>query len=270
MIVIRADTRFNCIENTPATRIRTTMAPAPKPTLGSLIRGLRTRHGLTLKQMADRTGVPFSTLSKVEHDRLTLTYDKLQMISERLNVRMSELFAEPESTMQAVANSRRSVATLANALYITTQNYDYYYLSPELRRKEMIPIVSRIKARSLAEFGEMVRHDGQEFLYVVEGTIVVHTEFYDTVTIGKGESVYIDSRMGHAYVLADGCEDAVALCVCSTTQEELLDNAARQGRPLVGDSEEARPAFLKKSGTHPPRSKKLLPPRLAGSSGTKP
>ncbi len=210
---------------------------ASKPTLGSLMRALRGRHGLTLKQMSERTGIAFSTLSKVEHDRLTLTYDKLQTISERLGVRMSELFAEQEGTAQAVANSRRSVATLVNALCVTTPNYDYYYFSPELRRKEMIPIVSRVKAHSLEEFGDMIRHDGQEFIYVVDGAVVVHTEFYDPVTLGKGEAVYIDSRMGHAYVLADGCDAATALCVCSTTQEELLDNAA-----LQAEAARARPA----------------------------
>ncbi len=202
--------------------------PPAKPTLGSLMRSLRDRYGLTLKEMSERTGVPFSTLSKVEHDRLTLTYDKLQMISDRLGVRMSELFAEPKSEPAAVANSRRSVGTRASALSVTTPNYDYYYLSPELRHKEMIPIFTRVKARSLSEFGDMVRHDGQEFLYVLEGRVAVHTEFYDPVTLSAGESVYIDSRMGHAY-LADGdCEHALVVCVCSTTQEELLDNAASQ------------------------------------------
>ncbi len=206
---------------------------AEKPTLGSLMRALRARHGMTLKEMSDRTGVPFSTLSKVEHDRLTLTYDKLQMIAEKLDIRIAELFAEPDGAALPVANSRRSVANLNNALLVTTPNYDYYYLSPELRRKEMIPIVSRVKARSLEEFGELVRHDGQEFIYVVEGVIDVHTEFYDTITISAGESVYIDSSMGHAYTLAGGCSQAVALCVCSTTQEELLDNAARQGVPAT-------------------------------------
>lgn len=204
------------------------MASSPTPTLGSLMRALRTRHGLTLMQMSTITGIPFSTLAKVEHDRLTLTYDKLQTVSERLNVRMADLFAEPESSAPAVANSRRSVATLANALSVVTLNYDYYYLSAELRQKDMIPIVSRVKAKSLAEFGEMVRHEGQEFLYVLDGKVVVHTEFYGPTTLSAGESVYIDSKMGHAYVLADGCEHAMALCVCSTTQEELLDNAARQ------------------------------------------
>ncbi len=204
------------------------MRHAAKPTLGSLMRSLRDRYGITLKEMSERTGVPFSTLSKVEHDRLTLTYDKLQMISDRLGVRMSELFAEPKSEPAAVANSRRSVGTRASALSVTTPNYDYFYLSPELRHKDMIPIFTRVKARSLAEFGDMVRHDGQEFVYVLEGCVAVHTEFYDPVTLQAGESVYIDSRMGHAY-LADGdCEHALVVCVCSTTQEELLDNAASQ------------------------------------------
>lgn len=204
------------------------MTSSLKPTLGSLMRALRTRQGLTLKEMSAITGIPFSTLAKVEHDRLTLTFDKLQMVSERLNVRMADLFAEPDSAPPAVANSRRSVATLSNSLQVATPNYDYYYLSPELRQKDMIPMVSRVKARSLEEFGDMVRHDGQEFLYVLEGQVVVHTEFYGPTKLSAGESVYIDSRMGHAYILSEGCDHALALCVCSTTQEELLDNASHQ------------------------------------------
>ena len=208
------------------------MSSAQMPTLGSLMRALRNRQGLTLKQMSTITGIPFSTLAKVEHDRLTLTYDKLQTVSDRLNVRMAELFAEPEDSAPVVANSRRSVATLSTALPVATPNYDYYYLSPELRQKDMIPIVSRVKARSLDEFGEMIRHDGQEFLYVLQGRIDVHTEFYGPTTLSVGESVYIDSRMGHAYLLSEGCDEALALCVCSTTQEALLDNATRQAADM--------------------------------------
>ncbi len=213
---------------------------SPGSTLGSLMRALRVRQSLTLKQMSAITGIPFSTLAKVEHDRLTLTFDKLQMVSERLNIRMADLFAEPESSTPAIANSRRSIATLANALAVATANYDYHYLSPELRQKDMIPVVSHVKARSLAEFGDLVRHDGQEFLYVLSGRIVVHTEFYGPTTLSVGESIYIDSRMGHAYVLSDGCEQAMALCVCSTTQEELLENASSQPAKSVSPVPEGR------------------------------
>ncbi len=200
---------------------------AAKPTLGSRMRELRARHGLTLKEMSARVGLPFSTLAKVEHDRLTLTYDKLQAISERLNIRMSELFAEAEDGTVAVANGRRSIGTLASALPVSTPNYDYYYLSPELRQKDMIPVLGRLKARSIEAFGPMLRHDGQEFVYVLEGKVSVHTEFYAPVTLSPGESVYIDSSMGHAYIVEEG-DQALVISVCSATQEELLDNAARQ------------------------------------------
>ena len=64
------------------------------PTLGALLRGVRNREGWTLKQMSEKSGIPVSTLSKVEHDRLTLTYDKLYQVAQRLGMRMSELFAE--------------------------------------------------------------------------------------------------------------------------------------------------------------------------------
>lgn len=194
-----------------------------KPTLGSLMRALRARNGWTLKEMSDRTGIPFSTLSKVEHDRLTLTYDKLLQLSERLHIRMSDLFAEPDSAATPVM-ARRSVGTLEGAVQVSTRNYDYYYLCPELRRKRMIPLVTRIRAKSLADFGELVRHAGEEFIYVLEGQVTVHTEFYDPVTLKPGETIYIDSNMGHAYVTAEGCDEATVLGMCSSTDESLMES----------------------------------------------
>jgi mannose-6-phosphate isomerase-like protein (cupin superfamily) len=97
----------------------------------------------------------------------------------------------------------------------------------------MIPIFTRVKARSLAQFGEMVTHDGQEFIYVLQGRVTVHTAFYDPVTLSPGESVYIDSRMAHAYTAADDVGDALVICVCSTSQEELIGHAHRQAQSNV-------------------------------------
>jgi transcriptional regulator with XRE-family HTH domain len=230
------------------------------------MRALRARYGLTLREMSARTGLPFSTLSKVEHDRLTLTYDKLQMISERLNISVSELFAEEKGAASVEANSRRSIATLAGAFSVVTPNYDYHYLSPELRQKDMIPIISHIKARSLQEFGDMVRHEGQEFIYVLEGRIVVHTEFYSPVTLACGEGVYIDSRMGHAYVLDEGSETALVLGVCSTSQEELLSNAASQVESAPSHLETAAPG-RRRSASRSSREASAAKPKPASLRG---
>ena len=84
-----------------------------RPTLGSLLRGLRLRNDWTLKEMSERTGIPLSTLAKVEHDRLTLTYDKLLQLSQRLNLRMSDLFSEADATTNAPITARRSIGRLA-------------------------------------------------------------------------------------------------------------------------------------------------------------
>jgi hypothetical protein len=107
---------------------------------------------------------------------------------------------------------------------VNTKNYDYYYMCPELRKKRMIPILTRIRAKSPEEFGELVHHSGEEYIYVLEGGIKVFTEFYDPVVLNVGESIYIDSNMGHAYVTADGCDEAIVLGMCSSTDESLLES----------------------------------------------
>jgi transcriptional regulator with XRE-family HTH domain len=193
-------------------------------TLGSLLRSLRSRNRWTLKEMSQRTDIPVSTLSKVEHDRLTLTYDKLLQLSQRLNIRISELFADTTGRVEPAVTARRSIGRMDDAVRVSTKNYDYYYLCPELRRKRMIPIVTRIRAKSAEEFGALVHHSGEEYIYVLEGGIKVLTEFYDPVVLNVGESIYIDSNMGHAYVTAEGCEEATVLGVCSSTDESLMES----------------------------------------------
>ena len=227
------------------------------PTIGTLLRSLRASRGWTLKQMSEHSGIPLSTLSKVEHDRLTLTYDKLLQLSQRLQLRMSELFAEQDGTAEPAITARRSIGRLEDAIRVTTPNYDYYYLCPELRRKRMIPVLTRVYAKSLEQFGDLVRHSGEEYIHVLEGRMEVHTEFYDPIVLEAGESVYIDSNMGHAYIAAEGCDEALLLGVCSSADEQLLqslmtlhgeEGAAREGRtmrlavPANAQPKAARPA----------------------------
>jgi len=194
------------------------------PTLGALLRGLRAREGWTLKEMSGRSGIPISTLSKIEHDRLTLSYDKLQLLGQRLGMRMSELFAEGAEDVAQPVTARRSLSDMARSVRVETPNYDYYYLCTELRRKRMVPVLTKIRAHSPEQFGDLVRHSGEEFLYVLSGRIVVQTEFYDPVTLGPGEALYIDSSMGHAYLAATDCDEAEVLAVMSSAEEELMQS----------------------------------------------
>jgi transcriptional regulator with XRE-family HTH domain len=225
---------------------------ARHPTLGSLLRSLRSRNGWTLKEMSERTNIPVSTLSKVEHDRLTLTYDKLVQLSLRLNIRISELFADPDATVDTAVTARRSIGRVTDAVRVNTKNYEYFYMCPELRKKRMIPIVTRIRARSAEEFGELVHHSGEEYIHVLEGAIKVFTEFYDPVVLKVGESIYLDSKMGHAYVTADGWDEAVVLGVCSSTDESLLESLLT----LHGDPDDLAVAVPSETAKTPKKTAK--------------
>jgi quercetin dioxygenase-like cupin family protein len=100
----------------------------------------------------------------------------------------------------------------------------------------MVPIITRIRAHSIAEFGEPVRHQGEEFIFVLEGTIEVHLQFYTSVILTTGQGVYLDSTMGHAYVAKD-CESALVLAVCSGEDPnlagELISLAENEAIPTV-------------------------------------
>ena len=211
-------------------------AARAKPTLGSLLRGLRARNGWTLKEMSEKTGIPFSTLSKVEHDRLTLTYDKLLQLGERLNMRMSELFSETAEPADQPPTARRSIGTLDNAVAVSTPNYDYYYLFPELRKKRMIPIFTRVVAKSLKEFGPLVRHSGEEWMYVIKGVLEIHTEFYEVVRLEEGQAIYLDSSMGHAYLAAPGYDEVLVIGACASADEDHMNSlvAASQAAAKAG------------------------------------
>lgn len=198
------------------------LMPSAAPTLGALLRGVRIREGWTLKQMSEKSGIPVSTLTKVEHDRLTLTYDKLYQVSQRLGMRMSELFAESTGEAPATVTARRSMGDIEQAVLVETPHYDYYYLCTELRRKRMIPVIGKIRAKSSKEFGDLLHHEGEEFIYVIDGRVTVNTEYYDSVTLEPGQAIYIDSSMGHAYLAAEGCEEATILAVMSGGEDDDL------------------------------------------------
>jgi transcriptional regulator with XRE-family HTH domain len=200
------------------------------PKLGENLKSLRQRHGWTLHEVSRQTGVAVSTLSKVENDQMSLTYDKLLQISEGLGLSLAEFLAADEPEIAGLA--RRSVNRKEDGLRQTTPNYDYLYLSTDITRKRMIPVLTRIRARSLDDFGPLLKHSGEEFIFVLEGAIEVHTEHYQPIRLETGESTYIDSDMGHAYI-AVGRKDALVLGVCSSPQPNLQSTLLN----LHGDAE---------------------------------
>lgn len=214
---------------------------ADRTRLGAALKALRLQKGWTLKEVSRRTGFSVPTLSKVENDKLSLTYDKLIRVSEGMEVDISQLFT-PVAT-PATVTGRRSVNKAGEGDLVATQNYDYLYLSGDVTRKKFVPMITEILTHSIEEFGELVRHSGDEFVYVLEGKLEVHTELYAPIVLDEGESAYLDSTMGHAYI-AHGVGPCRLLAICSGAEPELRQVSQEHS---VRDASRGRRAHVKRS-----------------------
>ena len=190
----------------------------PTANPGDHIRSVRKRLGLTLSEVGSRTGLAVSTLSKLEKGNVSLSYDKLMLLSRGLGVDMAELLHDAPGARPAPGGSgRRVVHRAGEGQLVQTQSYQQVYLASELLNKRFTPIVVEVHARTIeafkAEFGDLIRHSGEEFAYVIEGEVAFHSDIYAPVVLKAGDSIYFDSEMGHAYLKAsDGPCRLVASC----------------------------------------------------------
>lgn len=189
---------------------------------GAALKALRLERGWSLAEVSRRSGLPVSSLSKVENDKMELTLDKLMRVSVALDVDMAGLFMTPTGQYaQTEAPGRRSITRVAEAKEIDTPIGLYRYLAYDLLNKHAIPMTIDVTARSLEEFGEFNRHPGEEFLYVLEGQLDLYTDTYLPANLRKGDSIYFDSQIGHAYIAVSD-EPCRILSICIAPESELI------------------------------------------------
>jgi transcriptional regulator with XRE-family HTH domain len=232
-------------------------------TPGAMLKKLRLERRLTLSELSGRTGLPTSTLSKVENDKMYLTYDKLQALSTGLGIEIGVLFRSPTPHQAGAPSGRRSVHKIGDGKPIETHLTSYLHLASELLNKQFIPLIAEVRARSLLAFGEMLSHPGEEFTYVLEGSLEFHSELYTPLHLETGESVFFDSGMPHAYVAtSDGpCR---VLTICSSTAAQLYD-AIDRARPPRPENEALPPSQREVARTRG-ASKQASPKSAAGQA----
>lgn len=186
----------------------------PEPVnLGERVRQLRKDRSWTLEQAASQAGLARSTLSKIENGQMSPTYEALKKLADGLDISIPQLFTPPS---RAQVNGRIAVTKQGEGASHVTTTYEHELLGGALTKKQMLPYRARIRARSFDDFDGWVRHDGEEFLYVLTGVVKLFTEFYEPVELRRGDSAYYDASMGHNVVSVSE-DDATILWVTSLT-----------------------------------------------------
>lgn len=189
-------------------------ASDPQPMdLGERVRDLRKERDWTLEQAAKKAGMARSTLSKIENGQMSPTYDGLKKLATGLGISVPQLFTPPAKDQ---VTGRYAVTKNGEGQPLATVTYEHTLLANTLTKKAMLPYHTHVRARSIEEFDGWVRHDGEEFLFVLTGVVRLYTEFYEPVELRRGDCAYYDAAMGHN-VISISEDDASILWVTSTS-----------------------------------------------------
>jgi len=188
----------------PHTGTKTGTKPRDEPptldrvTFGNRLRTARKRFGWTLAQLAERSGVSITTISRAERGQLALGYENFTALGRALDMDMNAMFAGAgvkPAQLDGPVVTRAGKGVVYKGLSIA-----YEFLGTTAAGKQMSPIVGTVHARKIHGPEDFVRHGGEEFAYVLSGEIEVHFDNGEVVRMAKGDSLYFDSRLGHAYI----------------------------------------------------------------------
>ncbi|MBW6508038.1 MAG: cupin domain-containing protein [Desulfuromonadales bacterium] len=183
--------------------------------IGQTIRDLRQMRRMTLQDLAVATELSKPLLSQIENDQVIPPLATLLRIAKGLNVPLQKFFEEEDNTHKCLVvkageadrmNRRPSHGG-------KPQPYFYHSLAYGKQHKHMEPFLVEFDP-GRTEQSQPVRHPGEEFFYILEGTVELQ-HGNDTYILEAGDSVYWDSNEPHS-LKALGNEIARGIAVLYT------------------------------------------------------
>lgn len=167
--------------------------------IGQKIRDLRQSHKFTLQDLAVKTGFSKPFLSQIENDHVIPPIATLLKLARALNVGLGFFFQDETSEDKISVTRPVERVRVERRPHHSKGEVDYIYESLEMKKsnKHMEPFLVEFRSRSRSNMA-FVSHDGEEFLYLLEGQIEFRT--VDRIEVlNAGDSIYFDSDISHGF-----------------------------------------------------------------------
>ncbi|MBS4534069.1 cupin domain-containing protein [Clostridium sp. D2Q-14] len=166
-------------------------------TIGAKLKALRTAKKYTLKQLSEKSGLSIGFLSQLERGISSIAIDSLAKLAEILGVSMSVFFDSASDSEKKYPVSRSfelrcSQVSPQIIQYILTNNIDEFNYLPRIFH--LMPFANT----DLDEL-EMYHHYGEEFIYVLEGVLIVYLDGGE-YCLNPGDSIQIHSNLPHNWI----------------------------------------------------------------------
>jgi transcriptional regulator with XRE-family HTH domain len=174
--------------------------------IGARLQALRTRHGLTQRELAKRAGVTNGTISMIEQNRTSPSVGSLKKVLDGIPIAMSDFFANDFSSRRKIFFAEADLARISEG------NIEYKQVGRDLTGKSLQVLHETYKPGS--DTGRnMLTHQGEEAGVIVKGTLEV-TVGAERKILKTGDAFYFESHHPHRFRCI-GDEPAVVVSACT-------------------------------------------------------
>jgi transcriptional regulator with XRE-family HTH domain/predicted Fe-Mo cluster-binding NifX family protein len=165
--------------------------PPPEQLVGQRLRELRTRRGLSLRVLADASGLNINTLSLIENGKSSPSVSTLQQLARALDVPIASFFETPVVARQVVlTRACERSETLVGDIRLE-------HLGEGLTGNAVQPMLLRLP-NGVGSGDQLLSHPGHEFVYCLAGSIQYQIG-YEVYTLQAGDSLIFLAHQPHCW-----------------------------------------------------------------------
>ena len=171
--------------------------------VGERIKSLREIRGLSLKEVADRTGFSAALLSQMENHLVSPSLGTLIKLAKTFGIQVGDFFGETRREPFTIVrkDERKRVSRFASKDGVA-YGYSYESLGFDKKDRHMEPFIVTLEPATLKS-SKTSTHDGEEFIFVLEGAMEVILGDHRDI-LYPGDSIYYDSNVPHRVQCHEG------------------------------------------------------------------
>jgi transcriptional regulator with XRE-family HTH domain len=169
--------------------------PLDEINVGRRLRELRTGRGLSMRALAEKSGLNVNTLSLIENQRTSPSVSTLQQLAQTLKVSISAFFETDQSNKQVV---HQNAGARPKAAFTHGSMED---LGAGMTRFGAEPLIVTLAPHADSGKNPIV-HTGREFVYCLEGCIA-YTVGTETFLLEAGDSLLFEAYLPHHWKNVD-------------------------------------------------------------------
>jgi transcriptional regulator with XRE-family HTH domain len=186
--------------------------------IANRVKAIRKKNGWRLHDLSKKTGISVATLSKLENGKTKLNFSTVNKLAQGIGVAVTDL------TSPDLEHTNDATMTLGGGgVVFETRDVDYEVLCADYAGGNQGYAKLSVKSRKLDPELPWHRHPGKEFIYVLKGMLVLHTEDRAPITLKRGDSLLFDSSIGHHYVNASRSETELLLSLSLQGYSNVID-----------------------------------------------